>query len=194
MPAAPTDTLELRVRAAADLFQAPAADPWSELPAEALGRSALEHELGPWLLRRRCAPARIVVRFVAPAADAAETARRAALAPAFARHLEQRAVLTAQRHALLRRRRSHSTWLGLGVLVVTNTIAQALAADLVPLPLPPVLIDILVETFTIIGWVALWVPFESWLVEPIEFRREERFLRLCARIPIEVAPPAVGPL
>jgi hypothetical protein len=189
MPAnsADSEVLEISVRAAADLFTAPSGpDAWSPLAAEALGISALEHALGSWMAHHARPPRRIGVRFLAPPTDEAEAKRRATLPETFAAHLRLRIAQTEERHARLRRSRRYATWLGLGVLVLGNVLARMIEAGYLPVPFPGLLEEPLVEALSIIGWVALWVPFEAWLISPFELRRERRLLQHCAAAPLEI--------
>jgi hypothetical protein len=139
---------------------------------------------------------RLMVRFLAPSGDAVEATRRATLPATFAAHVRLRIAAVEDRRALLRVRRRHATWLGLGVLVAGTALARAVASGYPPPPFSGLLQQPLAEAMSFVGRVAPWVPLEAWLIAPVELRQELRLLRLCAALPLEVvstARPARGP-
>ena len=173
----------LRVQAAstAALFSAAPPDPWSQSPAAVLGRPALEYAIAEWLARHHQTPAAIEFVFTTPPADDRETLRRATLPDAFARYCATRVEETSHRLALVHRRGRRATALGLGILAVCIGFVGLFSSEL--LPGPALLHETLAEAFTVIGWVALWIPVETALVEPVEYRREIRLLRHLASVP-----------
>lgn len=186
----PPAALRVETASAAALFVAAPPDPWSPAPAAVLGRPALEYAIAEWLARRGQAPARIEIVFTSPPADARERERRLALPAAFARHCETRVEESRHRLALVHRRGRRAIALGLAALAVCIGLAGLFGSDIAPGP--ALLRETLAEAFTVIGWVALWLPVETALVDPLEHRREIRLLRALGRLPVSLGekPPA----
>jgi hypothetical protein len=96
---------------------------------------------------------------------------------------------------LLRLRRRiglRSLLTGLLFLGVALLLAALFASDALS-TLPRFLRTILSEGFTIIGWVALWHPFEALVYDPIPLRRENAIYRRLPGIEISVEPSPARP-
>jgi hypothetical protein len=175
---------ELRISVAdvADLFAAPAPDPFSRHESRIVGEPGIQRIGRESLAWDGPPPQRLVV--LVPAAQL-RPGLGDEVAAALRRHCAVRVSDNRQRLGLMR---SHGVqWLlrGAVILAVCIAISSVFRNELIP-ALPPFLNAALGEGFNVIGWVMLWKPFEAFVFDPLPLKRDNRVLEFLGRLPIEV--------
>jgi hypothetical protein len=167
-----------------ELFVAPEVDPFSLRDVAVVGEPGLVRIVRRYAALWRAGTIHLTLQLPA---DKITTETEGMIREAIERYC--RLKTEANNEILLLRRRIgvRSLLNGLLFLGVAMLLAALFASDALP-SIPQFLRTILSEGFTVIGWVALWHPFEALVYDPIPLRRENAIYRRLPEVEITVEP------
>lgn len=175
-------TIEIRLQSVDQLFNSLDPSPFLE---KELDKEADEFITGWARELPRKAPIGIVVHLPESAPD---TVRASALAQVPSEHFAYRADVAArERRELLR---VGTIALGIGTVVLAGCLTASHMAELHFSPGP--LRRILTESLLLLGWVANWLPIETFLYGWVPYARRERLYRRLARADVRVVRRGTG--
>lgn len=163
------------------LFVAPAAEPFARRATEVLGESGLELLLRQQPVGREFALCLTLPREQLRGIEVADV--RAALRRWCDLHCERLDLEIAA----LRSRTRHMLLLALAFLVVATALSQVLGGALFDF-LPTVLRTSLREGLLVLGWVVLWRPAETFLLDPLALRQRRNLLQRLGLAQIRIDP------
>lgn len=183
MPAASSKDITLHLADIRDLFIAPALDPFARQEANFTGQSGLER----------------VVRQLEESSIKHETIRLTVVLPpkkitlgngprvrqAIERYCDLKTEDNERQLKVLRRHGLGSLWRGLVFLGICTGLATLINSSLFD-AWAPVIRGTLSEGLTVIGWVALWHPFEALVYDPEPLKQENEVYAFLRRLTVKV--------
>jgi hypothetical protein len=165
-----------------ELFVAPEVDPLSPRELAVVGESGLLRMVRRYAALWRTGTVHLTVQLPP---DEVSTETVCMIRAAISRYCQLKTEGNNEMLGLMRRNGLRSLLIGLAFLAVAMVLAGLFASDVLP-SIPHFVRTILSEGFTIIGWVALWHPFEALVYDPIPLRRENAIYRMLPAIEITV--------
>jgi hypothetical protein len=177
-------TITLQLDDVRDLFVAPEVDPFSPYEVAVIGEAGLVRMVRRYAAHWHEGSIHLTVQLPAEKISAQSGAT---IREALDRYCRLKAESNHEMLMLRRRIGIRSLLTGLLFLGVAMLCAALFASDLFS-GIPAFLRAVLSEGFVVIGWVALWHPFEALVYDPIPLRRENVIYRQLPTIEITVEP------
>ena len=179
-----TLTVRLRLDSLEEFYRTPEFDPFSSSEAALSGRSGMEllllHLAPQWKKQKVQLILQLPANVMRPGLDAD-------METAIDRMADARIAANANELLLMRRNGLRALLRGLAVLAVCILLSSLFYSGFLTF-LPSFVNAVLGEGFIIIGWIALWHPFEALAYDRIPLQRENKILQHTKDFAITVEP------
>jgi hypothetical protein len=178
--------IKVEVREIDQILKAPEKDPFSDIPVEYMGQSAIERCIRMIRVDRGWHRRRYRFTFLAPP-DQVGKRSVVEIKQGLMRFCDTQQADNDIHLGVIREKGLRQLPYCFAILFVSVTLGVIIGSDQV-VEVGGLAATAISEGLYIIGWVSLWGPTETLLFEPMELKRQNKALRLVKGVQIELIP------